>query len=401
MKQRDGRGLTARYAMIQCLYNMSYCCGMCFASVFLLSRGLSNSQVGITLTMGNALTILCQPAVASFADRTKRFALRNLVAAIVAMTSVFTVLLMAAPAVVIPTMVLYVLLMCFFGLYPPLITSMAMEHISRGVSLNFSLARGFGSLAFAVLSLLMGFLVDGVGAWVILPVSLGVSLLNVGLLTVFPKAEGPSGGEKQRRQAVGLVEFTRRNGRFMGAVLSIVLLYFSHVLINTYTIQIVRNVGGTNSDMGIASALGGFLELPAMALFPLLLRKVRSTSAILKLSGVFFVLKALVTLLSPNIWVFYGAQCLQFFAFAMFVPASVYYADRVVGGADQVKGQATMGMAAVVSGMLGNAVGGILLDAGGVPLMLTVGLAVSVVGLVLLFAVAPKDGADSPERLER
>lgn len=397
MKPKKRQGLTARYAMVQCLYSLSCCCAQCFAAAFLLSRGLSNSQVGVTLTVGNALTILCQPAAASFADRTKRFALRNITAAMVAVSAVFLVLLLAIPAPALPTMALYALLMCFFGLYPPLITSMAMEQIDRGVPLNFSLARGFGSLAFAVLSLLMGFLVDRVGTWVILAVNLAASLANVCAVSLFPKAEGaPAERGKPQAQAAGLAAFARRNRRFMAAVLGVVLLYFSHVLINTYTIQIVRNVGGSNSDMGIALALGGFLELPAMALFPFLLKKLGSAGLILKLSGVFFVVKALLTLFASSVPVFYAAQCLQFFAFAMFIPASVYYTDRVVGGADQVKGQAAMGMAAIVSGMLGNAAGGFLLDAGGVRLMLAVGLAVSVAGLVLLLAAAPMDRAGSP-----
>ena len=78
------------------------------------------------------------------------------------------------------------------------------------------------------------------------------------------------------------------------------------------------------SQLGIAIAIAGFLELPAMALFPWFHRKMRNPGAILKLSGVFVVLKAILTLLAPNVLWIYVAQSLQFFAYALFLPASVY-----------------------------------------------------------------------------
>ncbi len=146
--------------------------------------------------------------------------------------------------------------------------------------------------------------------------------------------------------------------------------------------------------MGTATALAGFLELPAMALFPLILRKLHHAGAVLKLSGVALVLKTLITLLAPNVGWIYVAQCLQFFAFALFVPASVYYVNQVIRGADKVKGQASMTMALGLSGMIGSFLGGLMLDSsGGVSFMLTVGLGVSLIGLLLVLILIERPTA--------
>jgi PPP family 3-phenylpropionic acid transporter len=146
--------------------------------------------------------------------------------------------------------------------------------------------------------------------------------------------------------------------------------------------------------MGIASAIGGFLELPAMALFPVLLRRIKNAGALLKTSGVFLVLKTLVTLLAPDVRWIYAAQCLQFFAFATFIPASVYYVKQVIPQADKVKGQAGMTMAMGISGMVANFLGGLMLDTrGGVRFMLTVGLGVSMVGLALVLVLVERPKA--------
>lgn len=384
--QQSGWRLTANYALIQAVFNMSYGCIMSFAAVFLLSRSFSNSEVGLTLTIANGLAILTQLLVSTFADKTQRFTLRQIVAGLFLMCLLIAGLLMVTPAIVLPVALLYILLVCAFSSQGSLVTAMSMEHINAGVPINFSLARGVGSFAFAVIALVLGSLINKYGGGIVMPVSMGVYFFGILLALTFPKALKTSEHGATPEQAVGFAEFSRRNARFMALIGSVALLVFSHVLINTYTIQIVEHVGGNSVHMGIASAIGGFLELPAMALFPLLMRQIQNAGTVLKLSGVFFVLKTLVTLLAPNVEWIYVAQCLQFFAFALFIPSSVYYVNQVIREVDKVKGQAAMTMTMGISGMIGNFLGGIMLDSsGGVSFMLTVGLGVSLVGLILVF----------------
>lgn len=386
--QLSGRRLTASYAVIQCVFNMAYCCIMAFAAVFLLARGFSNAEVGLTLTVAGALTIITQPIVAAFADRTRRLTLRQIVAALLGVCLATSLLLMVAPTMVLPTAALYVVLFCAFGNQGSLVTSLAMEHISTGAELNFSLARGVGSFAFAVLALILGGLTERYGGGIVAPIGAAVSLVGLALVLTFPRPAQPTIAVADAPQALSFAAFARQHPRFMALIGSIALMYFSHVLINTYTIQIVRQVGGTSADMGVMAAIGGFLELPAMALFPTLMRRARSAGAILRLSSVFLVLKTLVTLLAPSVGWLYVAQSLQFFAFAMFVPASVYYVNEVIPGADKVKGQAGIMLGTNVSGILGSLLGGLMLDmSGGVGLMLTAGLIVSTIGLALVLAM--------------
>lgn len=387
--QQLGKRLTASYALIQGVYIMGYCSIFSFAAVYLLSRGMTNSQVGLTLTLANAFGLLFQPVVAAFADRTKKLPLRSIVAIMQAVIAVVAFLLLVTPAIVLPTAVLYILLIGFFSTQISLVTSLSMEHINNGVPINFSLARGIGSLTFSILSFFLGFLVDQHGAWVIMLVNIAIGVVGSILVSTFRKpvrqAEFHPEGEAR---AAGLVEFGRKNKRFMGVVASIALLYFSHTLINTYMIQIMEKVGGDNSDLGVAMALAGFLELPAMALFPWFFRKLRNAGAIMKISGAFFVVKSLVTLAAPSVLWVDVAQSLQFFGYALLLPASVFYVNQVIDGADKVKGQSLMGMSMGISGMIGSFLGGVMLDAsGGVSFMLTVGTIVSFAGLVLLIVI--------------
>ena len=131
--------LTVNYALIQSVSSMAYCCIMNFAAVFLLSQDFSNSEVGLTLTFGNGLSLVCQPLIAAFADKTQRLALRQIVAALLFIALLLTLMLVFTPAIVLPTAILYILLICAFNSQGSLITAMSMEHINAGIPINFSL----------------------------------------------------------------------------------------------------------------------------------------------------------------------------------------------------------------------------------------------------------------------
>jgi len=49
----------------------------------------------------------------------------------------------------------------------------------------------------------------------------------------------------------------------------------------------------------------------------------------------------------------------------MFVPASVYYVNQVIQGANKVKGQTGIALGTGISGMIGSFLGGFMLDSSG------------------------------------
>lgn len=393
--------LTLRYIFMQSFFWMSGCCTLCYSTVFLLSRGFTNTEVGTTLALANVLAIVCQPMLASFADKTTKVSIRQITTMLLTLSAVFSLAQFFLPKVVIPTAILTLMITALTRMQQTFITSLAMEHIYGGVNMNFSLCRGIGSLSFALVSLSMGFAVERFGASIVMLANFVFIVATMLVTARFPR---PSEEEKNEiknegespKQASGLLTFAVKNKRFLLVIISLVLIYLSHVFINTFTIQIMNNVGGSSSDMGIAAAIGGFLELPAMALFPFLLKKIGSASAILKISGIFMVIKALVTLAAPNVAVIYVAQCLQFFSYAMIVPACIYYVNRIIASEDKVKGQSCMDLSLCISGVIGNILGGVLLDLSGVATMLVIGIISSTVGVILLFIFAEKDHSNDP-----
>ena len=86
----------------------------------------------------------------------------------------------------------------------------------------------------------------------------------------------------------------------------------------------------------------------------------------------------------------YVAQFMQIGAYAILIPASVYYVNDKIAASDANMGQSMVTTAIAASGILANLVGGILLDALGVHQVLLIGAIVSFIGAAIVI-VAMKE----------
>lgn len=162
------------------------------------------------------------------------------------------------------------------------------------------------------------------------------------------------------------------------------MVYYSHSLLNTYLINIIENVGGNSADMGLALTISAALELPTMAAFIYIIRKIECNN-LLKISAFFFFIKVGIAWLAPNVPILYLSMACQIMAFALFTPASVYYVNSIIDEQDKVKGQSMLGVATWgVAGTIANITGGKLLDTCGVSYILLLGTIVSLLGFIVV-----------------
>ncbi len=155
--------LNVEYVCIQGTYWMYFGAICNFASVFLLAKGYSNSEIGITLAVSNVLAVVLQPVIADLADRARRFSL-------IAITEIITVMMMAATAWLLvingKTMaltVIFVLLIAWHMVLQPLFNSLAFRLSEAGTPVNFGFARSMGSLLYAIFTAIFGVVVERCG----------------------------------------------------------------------------------------------------------------------------------------------------------------------------------------------------------------------------------------------
>lgn len=382
---------TAQYTVIQGSYWASYCCVVTFSSVYLLSRGFTNVQIGTLISVSGLLSAVLQPMVSKLADGLRRMSLRQFSALLVGLFLLGGVCLPLLPGRV-PQTGLYAFLLIIVQIIMPLTSALGMACIDAGLPLNFGVARSAGSILYGVASALCGRLVLQFGENSI-PAALTV--LNVILLIailVFRFADGKTApepqqtGEKETPQG-GLFVF-----HYYGVIpllLGVVCLFISHNILNIYTFQIVQPLGGDSEAMGDLLFVQSVLELPVMFLFSWMLTKKNSRFWVW-LSGTGFFFHALGMWVAPNMTVAYLAQVFEMTGYALYTLAAIYFVNESVAEAERVQGQAWFAMAITLGNVLASFVGGLLLDYAGASVLLAFATLTGGVGMVLLLVLLGK-----------
>ncbi|MCD7839031.1 MAG: MFS transporter, partial [Erysipelotrichaceae bacterium] len=189
--------------------------------------------------------------------------------------------------------------------------------------------------------------------------------------------------EEEEQSSLSLLQFAIKYKKLIVFLLGFVCVYFAHTIINNYFIQIITPIGGTESDMGIAVFLAAMLELPTMAFYNNMSKKING-GTLIKISMILFIVKHALTYLATGMVMIYIAQVFQMGAYALFVPASVAYVNDKVAKQDIVKGQSFLTTSNTLAGIFANLVGGVLLDAIGVSQVLLIGVVLTVIGAVIV-----------------
>jgi len=392
--------LNMKFSLIQSFYWMAFCSSNGFASVFLLSKEFDNREVGVVLALANIFAVFLQPMVASFADSSKRVTLKQIVCIIAFMALSFSAVLIFIPNTFIIIASIFVLILTSIFIMQPLINGLVFEFINNGIFVNFGITRGIGSVAYALISYLLGVLVERIGPIAIPYVSLLLILgVFICLLTVKDSRKLSVTKEEKMKKAdkknkidnKKLIDFIRNYKRFFGYLLGILLIFTYHTMFNNYLIHIVTRVGGTSKSMGLAIFIAAVLELPVMGFFAIAVKKT-GIRKLLIVSAFFFVLKAIGALIATNMGMLYVDQMLQIFAYAIMIPASVYYINIVMKEKDRVKGQAYTTSAMTAGAVIGNLLGGTLIDVYGVFSMLVISVVFAMAGFVCILIFTEKEG---------
>lgn len=383
--------LTVQYSVLQGLYWMLFGGIYSFATVFLLEQGFSGTRIGIIVALGNVLGVVLQPVVGSLADHSEHITVGRLIAVLSALMLAVLVMLRIVSGVLAVVAVLFILADALLQILQPLVNSVSVYYMNRGIDLNFGIARGIGSVMYAVESSILGKLVVGYGASLILYFGIIILAGMMLIISMMPmKEKNTAVKEEIQPEGKNIREFLTHYKYFSVVLAGLTLLLLSHNLLNNYMIHIVTPLGGDEASMGMAFSIAAVLELPSMFFFSRLVKRIPS-ERLLMLSGFFFFLKAGAYFLCRNMTQIYITQVLQMGAFALYIPASVYYVNEIMEEKDKFKGQALMAGTSTLGGVFGGLLGGLLVDHTGVRQLLFTGMATAFVGMLLVYVSAGQE----------
>ncbi len=370
------RHITLYYSVIQSFYWIIYTLLFSFTSLYLLDCGYSNSAIGVMLGLCFALSAVLQPMLAAIFARS-RIRLNIGIAICYVIIAALALAIRAVARRSIGLSVLFVAALTLQASMQPYINSLQRDFVLAGQPVNFGLARGIGSAAYSVVTLIAGQILRTASPKIV-PTSYFIASAVMVMLLIFFRApmHDLMGAPRQRRASI-----LKASPMFALFCVGLVGLSTTHMFINNFYLQIFRNLGGGAGEQGIAAAIAAIVELPTMVFYARLSKRI-SCGKLIVIAGWMWLFKGVVTFIAPNSFLICAASVLQMISYAIYVPAGVQLAGELLPD-DYLRGQALIGTAFTLGSLIASLAGGPLIDLIGVRAALGIMQIPSVIGATL------------------
>ena len=358
----DLKNLNLKYALVNIGFLMLVAGTMGYAYNFLSQSGFSDGTIGTIMTAISLIGVFAGPAAGDLVDRSKRITQKMFISVsmiVVGLGALVLLLLPAGSPIIIPVVI--ITFMCA-SIGMPLLNGMAFIYEREGGVINYGLCRGLGSAAYAVGSNIVGRLWSVLGTrtlpvWAIL--GAGFTFLAINWMPDAPKDYLDEVRSSKDEDTITILQFFSKYRDIMFVVLSLVLMYFCHFIINNYMAKVIGMFvsSGVETIQGNALFIAAMLELPMMFGFSLILKRF-NINTIIVFATIVYSIKHVLTAFAVSVPMFYGAMALQMLSYAALVPAMVYYANEHVDEEDRNKGQAVFAAASSIGGLLASFLGG-------------------------------------------
>lgn len=283
------------------------------------------------------------------------------------------------------------LLLCSLGCFAFIQVFPSGRHTFRAVLCDWrvgGIGAGVGLLSYSFASLGIGYVIAWLGADWMIWIVLCSLILQIVLVTGYPQIDPDRAGNHdaeagEPEQSVSILMFWRKYRFFFITISGVMLIAMCHAMTENYLINIFTRMGDDSSNVGTALFIACISAAPVLMFIE---RKQARTgfSILMRLSGLFYICKAMLMLQAQTVLGIYLIELLQFCTYGFTYPLLYYFTKERIMEADMVKGQAvamvlyTMGLA------LGNYVGGRLIDLSGVNGMLFAALLSVAAGTVVI-----------------
>ena len=397
--------MNTRYAVIHASFWGAYGSLWAFIALVLEYNGFASAQVGVVTSCATLLSVFLSPAVSSFLDARPGLENRHGAMALLTLAAALCLLVWLVP---LPRPFVlgacFALIGAFLSSTPPFQNAMAMDANRCGIPVVYGFCRGVGSVSYAAAVLLLGFVLERHAPTLLLPVFAALTACGLLAMSGFRLPERPDEAADRPAEHRSIAAVLRSHPRFALTLLGCMFFFLTHTISNTYMNALVGKAGvekafesylkgkagGPASAVGTSLAISAVLELPAMTLVSRLQKRF-SPGFFLRFAAGAEVVKFLIFYLARSMPLIYLGQCMQFFQFAVYAPATVYYVAAALPERDQLKGQSLIYVAGSgLGGALGNLLGGRLLDRSGIQAALLLGT-VSAAASLLTFCLSTRE----------
>lgn len=307
-----------QFSIIYFLQNFVICLFFSYVVLYLKDTGYTESQIGTLMSVSTIVTILSQPLVGYISDQ---FISIKKIYMIISASMLFLVI--AFPFIRENIVLLYVAYM-FISLTGRS-SNMAIDNYVTKLAtirsgLDFGFVRGIGSLGYAIIAIVSGYLISYFG-YNILFILHTISMLAL-LFFTYRAEDLPAHVDKgagKRVNFLAAMKLILKNKSFALFIASISIAWVGISASTTYIPVTIERIGGTSGSYGLAISLAALSEIPVLWNYYRLYRYA-SVETWLLISLCVYGLRMIIMLLFPYVPVVVASHALQSVSFGLFLP---------------------------------------------------------------------------------
>lgn len=245
----------------------------------------------------------------------------------------------------------------------------------------YSPIRALGSLSYAFVMVVMGFSVEKIGH-VVMPVYSSL-LAVIGIIVAARMPEIPPLVPVKAEAASQKGTLKMLSPAVWLFIISMGIMGMANIPLLNLNLMVLENAGGTVAAMGIATACNTVAEFLVMR-YPKPFSRLSAQKQIL-LAGCLYLGSTLVMVFARNVWLLYAVYFFNGMGYGIILPARRRFVNEEVPpeALNRVHCLGDMSYSNL-GGLLGNRVGGLLIDVRGVRLMAAVSICLQGIGVAMI-----------------
>lgn len=350
------------FSILQFVFWAGVACYNPYLVIFLSNRGVSSTHIGILLMINSIITVLSQPLWGMISDRIH--SIKKVFGFCIVLTAILVAALPLLPSNGAVTVMLPFIALMQSPLVP-LLETWTLKSVQTGSSKSYGAIRLWGSIGFATIVIIMGIVVSKLSAgfaFMCYGIVNSMTIILCFMLKDIERQSSENGLVRETKRAGMPVGKLFRNPRYITILLLMCMIYIVVSPMFSFLPKLMLYAGGTTNVYGIAMAASAFSEVPVLFLSGTLIRKFKPLHMIL-LAAFFYMIRMVIlsTFVTPAGIIF--AQCFQGLSYAFLLPGSIHYIDSLAPeGLASTAQSAAIAVYSGLGGMIGNSVGGSLID---------------------------------------
>lgn len=353
-----------------------------FTAVYLKSKGVSDSSTGAVVSVTAVAAILIQLAISDYLDKNPSFLAKKLIVFLCAVSSLMAILMLFIPEPIL-IMIFYIISLSALRSVSPLLSTLS---VTSELHISFAVPRGIGGAAYAVISLIAGFLIKKFSGDMIMIVYLPLCIM-LGLSMAFMEEVHKNAPAESTVSSIGYIDILRKNKTLTLFLIACILNGAAQSASSTFLIRIIEDCGGSSGELGITLFIQSISGIP-MTFLMAKIRKKFSADKLVLFSFFAFIFRISLLAFVRSIPAIYFTMLLNAFCIGIFCVSSVDFADEASKADEKARAQALLSLSSNsgIGQILGGAFSGLVIGLVGARAMFLIcGILCALSFIVMIF----------------